>query len=153
MINNKTYIFLIGNIILFTNAIFANTLTINVKNITQYNGTLYAALVTSTKNYTHVLNNNKSVLKITHTTIESTATPVKKQSTQSIILTSIPSNKYSVLLFQDLNNNQYLDQGIFGPKEPFGFSKNPTITFRSPTFKETLIPIDSNKTISIKLHP
>ena len=50
MQTNNIYNCLIGTMILFTTTIVANTLTINVEHITQFNGTLYTALVTSKKN-------------------------------------------------------------------------------------------------------
>ena len=152
MQTNNIYNCLIGTMILFTTTIVANTLTINVEHITQFNGTLYTALVTSKKNYTQVLNNKKSTLNLGNIIVKAVSTPVKNKSTQTLTLQTIPTNNYSILIFQDLNNNQYLDQWIFGPKEPFGFSQNPTINYRSPTFKETLITITSNKTITIKLN-
>ncbi|QEH96906.1 DUF2141 domain-containing protein [Gluconobacter thailandicus] len=45
---------------------------------------------------------------------------------------------YAVQVFQDRNGNQKLDQNFFGmPKEPLGFSRNPSLHFGPPSFADT----------------
>lgn len=45
--------------------------------------------------------------------------------------------KYAVTVYQDVNNNGIMDKGMFGvPKEPYGFSCNPVVSFKAPTFKD-----------------
>ena len=44
---------------------------------------------------------------------------------------------YAVAVIWDLNNNGVLDTGAFKrPKEPYGFSLNPKVTFAAPKFEE-----------------
>lgn len=53
---------------------------------------------------------------------------------------------YAIAVFQDENENGKLDTNIVGmPKEPFGFSNNPKINFRAPTFDEAKIELHSSE--------
>lgn len=55
---------------------------------------------------------------------------------------------YAIAIFQDENENGKLDTNIVGmPKEPFGFSNNPKINFRAPTFEEAKIELHSSEEI------
>jgi uncharacterized protein (DUF2141 family) len=48
-----------------------------------------------------------------------------------------PGN-YALTAFHDANNDSKLNKGAFGiPEEGFGFSNNPEIGFRAPSFDET----------------
>lgn len=48
--------------------------------------------------------------------------------------------KYALTVYQDVNNNGKMDKGMFGvPTEPYGFSGNPVIAFKAPTFKDCLL--------------
>lgn len=50
---------------------------------------------------------------------------------------SVPSGEYAIAIFQDINNNDKLDTGIFGiPSEPFAFSNNFRPKFGGPKFDE-----------------
>jgi len=41
----------------------------------------------------------------------------------TVLIPDVPSGKYAVAVFQDLNGNEKLDRNIFTkPKEPYGFS-------------------------------
>jgi len=49
----------------------------------------------------------------------------------------LPVGKYGIALFQDLNENMRLDRNLFDvPTEPYGFSRNPIISFSAPQFED-----------------
>ncbi|MBC8110519.1 MAG: DUF2141 domain-containing protein [Verrucomicrobia bacterium] len=68
-----------------------------------------------------------------------------------ITFEDIPKGNYAVRLFQDVNNSGKLETGMFGiPKEPYGFSNNPTL-MSQPKFKDGEFQIFGNQTIIIRL--
>lgn len=53
--------------------------------------------------------------------------------------------EYAVAVFLDENRNDKLDTKIFGiPKEPYGFSNNPSPRFRAPRFSEAAFQLSSD---------
>jgi uncharacterized protein (DUF2141 family) len=66
----------------------------------------------------------------------------------------LPSGKYALSAYQDINGNGLLDRGIFGiPKEPSGFSNDATGMMGPPKFDSAAIQLDAdNLAIVIKLH-
>lgn len=52
---------------------------------------------------------------------------------------------YAVAVIHDANSNKKLDTMMGIPKEGFGFSRNPTITFGPPKFKAACFPLDGAK--------
>jgi uncharacterized protein (DUF2141 family) len=65
------------------------------------------------------------------------------------IIRDLPPGRYAISVYQDLNDNQKLDRGIFNqPVEPFGFSNSKHPYFRSPTFEQC----DFNFTSQMVLH-
>lgn len=73
---------------------------------------------------------------------------------QEITLRGLKPGVYAITVLHDENENNRMDTGNFGiPKEGFGFSRNPAIRFRAPTFEETKIEIKpGSDKISIKLN-
>jgi len=58
----------------------------------------------------------------------------------------LESGKYAVSVYQDLNMNRKLDKGMFGaPREPYGFSRNPKVVFKAPTFEDCAFLYDGSK--------
>jgi uncharacterized protein (DUF2141 family) len=58
---------------------------------------------------------------------------------------NLTPGKYGIAVFHDLNSNEELDRNLFGgPKEPFGFSKNPNIGFSAPGFEEFAFEFDGS---------
>lgn len=52
----------------------------------------------------------------------------------------IPYGEYAIGIMHDENKNEKLDLNLIRlPKEGFGFSNNPTVRIKKPTFKETKI--------------
>ncbi len=65
---------------------------------------------------------------------------------------NIPDAFYAISVFHDENNNEKVDTNIFGiPSEGFGFSKNPTLYFGPPKFKECVIEKKSNTKLNIEI--
>ena len=57
-------------------------------------------------------------------------------------ITKLPYGKYSFVVFHDENNNDKLDLDLFDiPLEGFGYSNNPKVKNRRPTFKESAFEI------------
>jgi uncharacterized protein (DUF2141 family) len=53
----------------------------------------------------------------------------------------VPAGTWAVSAFEDRNDNGTLDMGLFGPKEPTGFSRIFT-AWRQPRFEEVAVAFD-----------
>jgi len=53
---------------------------------------------------------------------------------RTIVFRGIPPGSYALAVFHDMNANRKLDTVLGIPREGFGFSRNPTITFGAPGF-------------------
>jgi len=63
-----------------------------------------------------------------------------------VTLKDIPYGIYGVSVFHDENADGKLKKNIFGiPREGIGASRNPTIRFGPPRFKEARFTLDSNE--------
>ncbi len=61
--------------------------------------------------------------------------------------------RLAVSVYQDLDRDGKLKMGTFGPKEPWGTSRNVTHAFRGPSFDESVVEITATAaTIAITLH-
>lgn len=70
----------------------------------------------------------------------------------TLVFEDMPEGDYAVALFHDVNANGKLDTKFLGiPKEPYGFSNNPKITFKAPSFSKCKFHINENTDISIVL--
>lgn len=59
----------------------------------------------------------------------------------------LPYGKYAVAVYHDLNKNHKLDKNLMGiPVEPYGFSNNPKVKWRAPTFQDALFEFTKNQT-------
>lgn len=59
--------------------------------------------------------------------------PVNGQA--SMVFKGVENGHYGIAVFQDLNGNGTLDKNLLGiPTEPYGFSRNPQIGMRAPTY-------------------
>ena len=54
----------------------------------------------------------------------------------------VPRGTYGIRCFQDVNENQKLDRGVFGPSEPWGVYRPKRPAFRGPKFEEISFPVD-----------
>ncbi len=70
----------------------------------------------------------------------------------TITFDDLPDGNYALSVFHDANGNDELDTNFFGaPKESYGFSNNPKIWLRAPTFAEARIGIAHDTQITIRL--
>lgn len=65
----------------------------------------------------------------------------------------IPSDRACALIvYHDLNNNGRLDRNFLGiPREPYGFSNNPSTRFGPPGYHEASFDASQNQSITIRL--
>jgi uncharacterized protein (DUF2141 family) len=65
----------------------------------------------------------------------------------------IPPAEYALAVYQDINNNDHLETGMFGiPKEPFGLSTNLKAgLFNMPTFKKCKVSIKEGTSLTVHL--
>ena len=113
------------------------TFTIVVTNVAQNKGNVMIAV-----------HNRSNFLK---TRIVEKALPAAGTSVNVNI--ELAQGEYAVAVFQDKNNNQYLDTNFVGiPQESYGFSNNARPKFRAPTFDEAkIILTEQAKTIQVSL--
>jgi uncharacterized protein (DUF2141 family) len=63
----------------------------------------------------------------------------------------VPPGRWALSAFEDSNGNGVLDMGVFGPKEPSGFSR-PFHAWRKPHFDDVAVRFDRNRAdVEIKL--
>ncbi len=68
----------------------------------------------------------------------------------SVSFESLPTGKYAVRVYQDLNDNEKLDMSGQMPAEPFGFS-NVKMLMGPPDFTLCAVEVTENKTVNISL--
>ena len=56
----------------------------------------------------------------------------------------VPAATYGIRCFQDVNGNQKLDEGTFGPTEPWGVYRPKRPAFRGPKFEEISFAVNQN---------
>ena len=64
-------------------------------------------------------------------------------NTRTITFRGVAPGSYAVAVFHDANANRKLDTVLGIPREGFGFSRNPTITFGAPRFDKVSIQLAS----------
>lgn len=66
---------------------------------------------------------------------------------------TMPPGRYAVAVYHDRDNSGKLETGAFGiPKEPVGFSNNPTFLFGPPSFDAAAIQLgDTARRLTIEL--
>jgi uncharacterized protein (DUF2141 family) len=68
-----------------------------------------------------------------------------------IVIDSLKKGKYSFRFIHDENRNDKLETNWLGiPKEGFGFSNNPSMTFGPPSFEETIFELRESIFINCK---
>ncbi len=69
----------------------------------------------------------------------------------TIVISDLKPGSYSFRFFHDENKNSKLDTNWLGiPREGFGFSNNPTMTFGPPSFEKTLFLLNESKLMKSK---
>jgi uncharacterized protein (DUF2141 family) len=73
-------------------------------------------------------------------------------TTYRLTITGLAKGQYAVNVFHDKNNNNKLDTNWMGiPKEGWGCSNDARGFMSAPAFRDKLITLDNNKTITINL--
>lgn len=63
---------------------------------------------------------------------------ISTQREVSLEFKDLPCGHYSIAVYHDRNDNQKLDKNFLGiPTESIGFSRNPTVRFGPPSFRDT----------------
>ena len=57
---------------------------------------------------------------------------------------NVEEGVYAIRCYQDVNGNEKLDKGLFGPKEPWWISYQGERPRRFPKFKDIAFKVDSN---------
>jgi uncharacterized protein (DUF2141 family) len=76
--------------------------------------------------------------------------PHASAATDTVVFKAVPSGTYAVRAFLDTNNNDNLDMGMMGPKEPTAASWNGSSSF-IPTFEATRFRLRGDTTLVLRL--
>jgi uncharacterized protein (DUF2141 family) len=68
---------------------------------------------------------------------------VAAANAKTIRFAGVARGTYAISLVHDENSNGKLDTSVMIPREGFGFSRNPTITFGPPKFKSAAFTLDN----------
>lgn len=136
----KQIIFLIASLSAFSGSVLAQqTISVTVKSASKA-GTVHVSLCKDSDDFL------KNSLK------EGTAT-IGADGTTTLTFASIPKGDYAVRMYQDVNNDGKANTGMFGmPKEPFGFSNNPSVSFGPPSFDKAKFTVgDQPVAITVRM--
>lgn len=127
----RIYLFVVWTI-LFATPEKKGELILDVQNIESADGILHVAIFDKS----NFLQEGKELLKKTIL--------VQKIKNQRLTIPNLPFGTYAVAIYHDVNKNGKFDKNVFGiPVEPYAFSNNPKVKWRSPTFDETQIELDT----------
>lgn len=118
--------------------LFAQNLTIEVRDIEKVEGHLYVALY----------NSEEAFMKKPLTAFRIDV----KDTSLSIPCQGLPAGTYAISLFQDENGNGKLDSGAFGiPTEKFGFSNDAEGMMGPPSYAKCSFIFSGDMTLVIHL--
>ena len=117
-------------LILFHHQLYANnpekdstSLQLNVKNIKHDQGKIHIAIFNTEETFMQDRYLEETVNVTSFGDLE--------------VKLKLPYGEYASSIFHDENDDEKLNTNFIGiPKEPYGFSNNPKITFGPPNFKE-----------------
>ena len=138
----KTIIYLIIGFYAINTSIDPNhELIVNINNIEEKKGEIFIALYDSDKSFGY-----------TDSVFLEKIIPVKSHSVTTTFR-NLPKGQYAISVFHDVNMNGQLDKNLLViPIERYGFSRNPKILFKAPSFLDCVFEIEANKTIEIRLN-
>lgn len=123
------------------NAAPNSRLTVEIGGLRNQNGTLCLSLFSSEQGFP-----NQSDRALASRCIQAGET--------SATFDQLAPGRYAVAVIHDANNDGKLNTGFLGiPEEGFGFSRNPRIGTRAPSFRDTAFPVSGESTqiqISLK---
>ena len=118
--------------------LFAQNLTIEVRDIEKVEGHLYVA----------IYNSEETFMKKPLTAFRIDV----KDTSLSIPCQGLPAGTYAISLFQDENGNGKLDSGAFGiPTEKFGFSNDAEGMMGPPSYAKCSFIFSGDMTLVIHL--
>lgn len=122
----------------------SSNLTIVISNVRKHMGTLRIALMNSKDNFDHVINANgrKDAEFLPY---KGKIVSANAKSTTTVTFNDVPNGEYSFVVMHDLNLNEKLDMGLFGPTEPYIFSNNKKGSFGPPSFDDTKVSVTSTQ--------
>ena len=118
----NTLLSLLLILIVSTFSFSQNKITLTVSNVTVNEGDVMIALYNSESDFL------KTPFKVGKTSSSSNVV--------TLTFENIPNGDYAISLYQDEDNNQELTKGMFGPKEPYGFSNNAKGSFGPADFSD-----------------
>ena len=71
-------------------------------------------------------------------------TQAQKTKKVTYTFTDIPPGVYAIQAYQDVNENGQFDMGVFGPKEPYGFSNSVRPRFSHPKFDDAKFEVQGD---------
>ena len=114
------------------------SIIVQIENISKIQGTLRICVCNQSEAFLRNCYSTKNVL-------------VKDQKME-VTLTDVPESSFSISVYHHENDNQKLDSGLFKiPKEPYGFSNNPSTIFGPPSYEKCIVqPTDQKIKIRLK---
>ena len=101
-------------------------LQVKVTNVQEHKGSIRMA----------VYNHEKSFPSESHS-FRGGVLPLSPGTSPTLFCDNLPFGQYAVAVYQDLNNNGKMDKNSLGiPTEPYAFSNNVRVKWRSPRFGE-----------------
>ena len=147
MINKKTKLFMSGFLMLITSIVLAQSSGYIISGEVQiYDvGDVYIYLADEETAKTPLTGNKVIIIKD-----DSTNRDFRKVEFQ---FENVEEGVYAIRCYQDVNGNEKLDRGLFGPKEPWWLSYQGERPPRIPKFKDIALKVDSDiKDIQINLN-
>ncbi len=127
-------------VLLITQSIAADTLTIEVENVTSAEGAVMVQVLAGEAGFKGETQAAAALMK--------TAAP----GTLTFVATDLQTGEYAIRVMHDVNGNGELDANFVGmPTEPWAMSNNARGNFGPPSWKEVKFSVDGDTTQTIKL--
>jgi len=134
----KTTILLMG--ILLSSLVQAEVITLKVNNLGGESGQLALA----------IFNDPDAFPDRAASAIHTQFVPLNSGMNQVEVNINLKPGTYAIAAYLDKNKNRQLDTNMVGaPKERFGFSKNPKISFSAPNFNECAFNLEPSKSTDV----
>jgi uncharacterized protein (DUF2141 family) len=130
-----TYLIMIAFIALSMPSFCQGTVKVSIEKVKKETGKIYVSMANKANDF-----KKQGVL-------------IADSKNYNIVFENVPPGVYSIQVCQDENSNGTLDKFMGIPKEPVGFSQNPTLMFGAPSFEQSSFDLADLevKTLSIKL--
>ena len=138
MVNKKILLSMSGFLLIVTSIIFAQSggYIINGEVLIYDVGDVYIYLADEETAKTPMTGNKVIIIKDDGTNRDFRKVPFQFENVEEGV--------YAIRCYQDVNGNEKLDRGLFGPKEPWWLSYQGERPLRIPKFKHIAFKVDSN---------